>query len=168
MQSATLSHCRWQNWQRHLSISEMTFLCRFTHTVIKYSRLRRLILIGNEKGWNSAFDSLPEPECFSDALLAVAPCGNRCISARRNPAAPLIASTWMWPVGSNRGDNWQQRIDRCHRRVRRESAGRHPDVAKMFGSALGVCARETFDNSGERLGGRRGTSRMSFPTVSWI
>lgn len=166
MQSGTLSHCRWQKWQRHLSISEMTFLCRFTHTVIKYSRLWRLILIGNEKSWNSALTACRSLN-VSDAL-AVPPWGNRCISARRNPAAPLIASTWMWPVGSNTGDNWQQRIDRCHRRVRRESAGRHPDVAKMFGSALGVCARKTFDNSGERLGGRLGTSRMSFPTVSWI
>lgn len=67
-------------------------------------------------------EALPDTLGVSDALLAV-PCGNRCISARCNPA-PLIALPWMWPVGSNSDDNWQQRIDRCHQRLRRESAGR--------------------------------------------
>lgn len=92
MQSATLSHCRWQKWQRHLSISEMTFLCRFTHTVIKYSRLWRLILIGNEKSCNSALTACRSLN-VSDALRAVPPCGNRWTDAF--PHAVIPQHRWL-------------------------------------------------------------------------
>lgn len=99
---------------------------RFTYPLIEPSyRFLAALFDQSRKKWNSVC-LREEAGLFitrSWWWVGGIQCGNRCISARCNPA-PLIALTWMWPARSNTDGNWQQWIDRCHQRVRRESAGR--------------------------------------------